>query len=392
MEEVTYESWGGRLMNSIKGVLIGIILFIVAFPVLFWNEGRAVDRAQQIATAEGGAVHIDDPSTLDESMQGKLVHMSGLANTEETLVDDKFNIEANAITLQRVAEMYQYKEKSQTKTEKKIGGGTKKTTTYSYDKVWSGSPIDSSDFHDTNYRNKNPKSMPVKSWSRTASLVTLGAYQLSDSLKSQMDESAKLSVNQDMYDKMSADIREMFNLENGLLYHSKVGGSASSPKIGDLRVTFKVVNPAEVSILASLKGNTFAKHAVEGHKPFEQTLDMGIKTMDEMFQAKKDANVALTWGLRFGGFAIMGIGIYLVLSPLVVVADVVPIIGNILGAGAFLVAALLSFGLSMITISIGWIFYRPLIGIPLFIVGVGGLVLLFVMRKSKLPEGDRLTV
>ena len=38
--EVTNDSWFGRLGNAIKGVVFGLLLFVVAFPLLFWNEGR----------------------------------------------------------------------------------------------------------------------------------------------------------------------------------------------------------------------------------------------------------------------------------------------------------------------------------------------------------------
>ena len=54
-EEVTSESWFGRLGNAIKGVLLGIILFVASFPLLWWNEGRAVKTAKGLVEL-GGAV------------------------------------------------------------------------------------------------------------------------------------------------------------------------------------------------------------------------------------------------------------------------------------------------------------------------------------------------
>ena len=39
--------------------------------------------------------------------------------------------------------------------------------------------------------------------------------------------------------------------------------------------------------------------------------------------------------------------------------------------------------MTLLTISAGWIFYRPLIGIPLFLLGIGILVGLFMMAKGK---------
>ena len=48
--------WGSRIIDSIKGVLFGLLLFVIAFPLLFWNEGRAVRRAQDLAEGRGAVV------------------------------------------------------------------------------------------------------------------------------------------------------------------------------------------------------------------------------------------------------------------------------------------------------------------------------------------------
>ena len=56
---VTERGLGSRLGRSIKGVLVGIVLFGLSFPVLFWNEGRAVKRHRDL---QEGAVHVADQS------------------------------------------------------------------------------------------------------------------------------------------------------------------------------------------------------------------------------------------------------------------------------------------------------------------------------------------
>ena len=52
---VTSQGWGERLKNSLAGIVIGLILGVVAFPVLFLNEGRAVKRqiVNQIRRRQG---------------------------------------------------------------------------------------------------------------------------------------------------------------------------------------------------------------------------------------------------------------------------------------------------------------------------------------------------
>lgn len=66
-----------------------------------------------------------------------------------------------------------------------LGGGEETVTTYSYEKVWSDRPIDSSRFH-KKQEHANPKpALDGKIWS--ADSVTLGAFTLSYGLVGQID-------------------------------------------------------------------------------------------------------------------------------------------------------------------------------------------------------------
>ena len=55
---VTQQGWGGRIGGSIKGAIVGVVLSIVAVPLLFWNEGRAVKRAQTLNEGAGKVVSV----------------------------------------------------------------------------------------------------------------------------------------------------------------------------------------------------------------------------------------------------------------------------------------------------------------------------------------------
>ena len=80
-------SWIQRLGSSFKGVLLGIALFIAGFPILFWNEGRAVATAKRLA--EGAGAVVDVPADkIDAANEGKLVHVSGKADTQDVLSDE----------------------------------------------------------------------------------------------------------------------------------------------------------------------------------------------------------------------------------------------------------------------------------------------------------------
>ncbi|MBQ7694780.1 MAG: hypothetical protein IJT50_06615, partial [Lentisphaeria bacterium] len=177
--EVTEESWGSRLGGAFKGILTGIILFIVAIPLLFWNEGRAVRRAEVLEKGASQVISVKSDKILPAN-EGKLIHTSGMLVTNDTLSDTAFGISAKGIRLERKVEMYQWKERSSTKSEKQLGGSVKKTTVYTYEKGWSSSLIDSSNFKEAGHN--NPGAFPFESQEWYASDVKLGAFTLSKDL------------------------------------------------------------------------------------------------------------------------------------------------------------------------------------------------------------------
>ena len=117
--EVTTESWGDRIVSSLGGIIIGIILILVSLGVLWWNEGRAVKTARSLEEG-GGAVVSVAADKVDAQNEGKLVHLTGLATTDEILADPVFGISDKAIRLDRDVEMYQWHEKREDKEEKKV--------------------------------------------------------------------------------------------------------------------------------------------------------------------------------------------------------------------------------------------------------------------------------
>ena len=173
--EVTEESWFSRLGGAFKGIFTGIILFILAFPVLFWNEGRAVRRAKALEMGASAVVSVPTDK-IQPSNEGKLVHVSGMLLTDDTLTDSQFGITIKGSKLTRKVEMFQWKEKTSTKSEKQLGGSVKKTTVYTYEKGWSSSVIDSSRFKEAGHN--NPGAFPFESRKWYAGNVKLGAFTL----------------------------------------------------------------------------------------------------------------------------------------------------------------------------------------------------------------------
>ena len=138
-------SWFTRIKNAFWGVIFGIILVIAAIILLWWNEGRTVAMAKALSQAQKQVMSISS-AQVNPTYNNKLVHLSGFANTQDILVDKSFAFSLKAIKLIRTVSMYQWKQNTSTQTHKKLGGGEEKQTSYTYEKVWSGRLINSSQF------------------------------------------------------------------------------------------------------------------------------------------------------------------------------------------------------------------------------------------------------
>ena len=160
--EVTSTGWLQRLGQSFIGVLIGIVIFIISFPLLFSNEGRAVRTAQALAEGEKKVVSVS-ADKVDPANQDRLVHVSGLATTEQELRDPAFGVAQKAIRLQRTVEMYQWVEKKEESRRKKFGGREETVTNYTYSKEWSRELVKSQNFRQA-ADHQNPTEMPFRSW------------------------------------------------------------------------------------------------------------------------------------------------------------------------------------------------------------------------------------
>ena len=82
----------------------------------------------------------------------------------------------------------------------------------------------------------------------------------------------------------------------------------------------------------------------------------------------------------------MFIGLFVLFRPLAVVADVLPLLGDMLRMGLGLFAGVMALSLSLVTIAFAWLTYRPLVSVPLLLVGVGAIIALKLRgRRSPLP-------
>ena len=448
--ETTTTGYGTRVGRSFKSIGSGFIIFCLATALLWWNEGRAVKTEKMLDEAGNAYVEMENPNKKDASLEGELICGTAMATTEDSLTDVQFGIGAKAIALRRTVEYYQWVEHAESKSEDKLGGKQVTTTTYTYSKQWVSSPVQSSQFKDPAYQNKNMVLTTIDEAEQYAENVSFGAYKLSESLIHSISsrEGLDLAISEDLlaqFDKSTqaayerfygvqksiqqqptqqpapqpaipdsirallsdsakavldslqavndSIVKSMANAENkkdlqyvhqasNVLYFGRVPGS---PEVGDVRVTFEIVVPAKVTVMAVVDGDTFKPYKAKNGKRF-QTLVMGKKSGDEIIDAEKEANNMILWALRILGVMLVIAGLKGIFGFLETILKVVPFIANIFGWGVGVVCTVIGVVWSLIVIALAWLFYRPLLGISLLVLA-GFLIWVFAFKgKDKLKE------
>lgn len=372
--EVTRRGIGGRGKDSIGGAFVGLIMVAIAVILLFWNEGRAVKRAKDLKEGAGSVVSVASDK-VDPAMEGQLVHLTGETKTRGMLEDPEFGIGVAAIKLIREVEMYQWVEVEKSEEKTSVGGTTETTTTYTYQKEWKDSPVDSSRFKVTSGY-ENPREMKYRSSTLMAEGVTMGAFDLPAFLVSQIGGATPLSV--ESLDKAADDIRTGGRLHEGGVY---LGANPNAPAVGDMRISFLSVPTGPISVVAQQAGKTFVSRRTATGGELN-LLENGIVSAEEMFRLAHERNKFLTWAIRVGGFFLLSMGFGMILRPIAVLASILPFLGRIVGTGTTVIAFLLAGILWTMTVAVAWIFYRPLLGIAILVVTVA-LIVMVVKRFRK---------
>ena len=172
----TTRSWGSRLGSSFKGIIGGLIAIVIGVVLLYWNEGRTVKTARGLAEGAQNVVSVE-AAAVDPGNDGKLVHFTAAATTDDLLRDEVFNVEVQGLKLRRTVEMFQWEEQTSSRTETRAGGREETVTDYSYRQVWSDRMIDSSRFENPG-PHQNPRQFPLEQRTEIASPVSAGAFQL----------------------------------------------------------------------------------------------------------------------------------------------------------------------------------------------------------------------
>ena len=421
--EKTTTGYGTRVGNSLKATLMGFVIIIGAIVLLFWNEFNYVKQDKKLDAAQEACVEMPNPDKKSAEFEGELVCATAMANTDEVLTDTDFGISENAISLSRKVEYFQWVEHSESKSEDKLGGKQETTTTYTYSQEWVSSPVNSGDFKDPAYQGKNYTWTTVEDQTLWAEKVTFGAYVLNESLIHSISstEAVELNVNESVLASLDRSIADAYAKNKGvsvaqtepasatadsvktalpdsIKQDNKVdldyvhqagnviyyGRSMNAPEIGDVRITFEKTVPAKVTVVSQVEGNTFKPYKTK--QGSYQTLVMGKKTAEEIFEAEHEANSMWTWILRIVGILLMISGFKSLFSFLETLLKVVPALSSIFAFGTGIICTIVGIVVSLIVIAIAWILARPLVGIIILVIA-GLLIWVFAFNgKKKLAE------
>ncbi|NBO18788.1 MAG: hypothetical protein EBV03_06105, partial [Proteobacteria bacterium] len=288
-------------------LVLAILLFLVAFGILFWNENKTVIETLRLSEGSRLVVSLQSDQP-DSDNNGQLVHLTGKTNTQDILADELFYMSANAIKMLRIVEMYQWQEQPDP------GAGNQSAV--NYEKVWSTRPISSSKFKQVQGHNNPP--MDLESNEYVAQNVTLGSFILSEGFILQLAGYEDYPLTAEDYAKINPEMAA-FKYHQGGFYR---GTNPDAPEVGDVRVRYKVLYPGkEVSVI----GMQNLDRLETFHTDYSaiKMLTEGAIDADTMLRREVNArDVRMIWWLRFGGWIAMLASVWMALYSFGVLRNV----------------------------------------------------------------------
>jgi hypothetical protein len=365
--------FGTRIVDSIKGIGFGILLFLASFAVLYYNEGR-VDLSQIAKTA----INIDSSAAAPADANGKLVSTNGKITSAETLGDDLYLVPGKYLSVDRKVEMYSWIEKSSTKTDSNTGGSQTNTTDYTYSKEWTSVPSNSSNFKVPD-GHSNP-SKTVADARKTVGTAKIGNYEL-DMANIELPKFEAVTVN-DVNVKAVAPAKISGNFV--FVPGAASTGTMDQPQLGDMRVTYTAVKQdVDSTVFGKLDGTKLIPYVDANKDNAKLYRIFTVGGTDAAIGQLSGEYKTMGWILRAVGFLMMWIGLSALFGPISTLLDVLPFFGSLSRAMIGVVTFVVSLVLTIATILVSMIAHNiyAVIGTAVVIV-IGGIVALKMKGKK----------
>lgn len=363
--EVTRVGFGERIKEALGKVILGFILFIASFVVLWINEGR-----MDMSKVAKKAISVD-PSFIERTAEGKLISVTGELKSPETIGDPEFLKPGPYLKLERKVEMYAWVEHKKERSEKKLGGEEVRITDYTYTKEWTFHPPDSSSFRYPQGHENPPMAIQGKEF--LVSEASVGAYKfLPSSVIFPPGVNVSLSPENVILNKNAQLVGDYIFIGQG---------SFTEPQIGDLRISFKaVMSGSTVTLFGKLEGNEVHPYYQNGNKLYR--IFHGSRD-EAIAQMAKEYKVSI-WLFRLFGFLMMWLGLVLLFELLNTILDIVPIVGGISRLVISISTLVVALALSLATIVVSKITHNFILLILTLLIIIGG-SLWWIKTKKKKP-------
>mgnify|MGYP002853794021 CR=1 FL=1 len=399
----THTSYGKRVGNSFKNILLWFVLLIASIWLLAWNENNYLQEKNALKEW-AAAVQETSSSEINPELDQKEVHLVWqLASPDEALVDSAFGVTVDDLKLKRTVEMYQWVEDEDTTCTDNLGGSEDCTTTYSYRKSWEEYWINSDSFKEPD-THRNPATWEYQSQEWEKQNITLWAYKLTSTFINKLDNYTIVDLtgqdiiipekyktvenntntvednnNSYLYGDTDTATSNNFQVTNNNIYIWK---DPAEPQIWDLRITFSSVIPSEASIVWRQAWNELTSYPTSNWRSIA-LLQLWNVTAEQMFLDAQKANQMMTWLIRFGWLLLMFIAFSMMMEFIETIAKVLPFLSKIVWVWTRLIAFALTLVVGFVTIGIAWLAVRPVIWISCLVVAVAWIFLLIKWKKSK---------
>ncbi len=367
--ETTTKGYGSRILDALKWVLVGFLLFFASFAVLYWNEWK-VNLAEVAKTA----THISTETQNLGELQGKLISTSGTLKAKEGLGDTYIKA-GKYISLKRKVEVYAWVEKKREETHKNAWGSETTTTHYDYSKEWVDEAEKTSDFRYPEGHDNIAKSIQDASF--IAENLQIENFHLDE--KIMLPELSELTLTEENVILTGGLVRE----GNYLFQSYDETSNITEPKIWDVRISYEVLeNPVKnTTVFGKLENKNTISTFIwpkesELYRAFKGNREESIKTL----QFEHDM---LTWGLRLLGFLMMWFGLVSILTPLSVVLDVIPFFGTLGEWAIKIFSFVVALVLSIVTIIISMIIHNVWALVIVILATLGGMYYFWKKKKEQ---------
>jgi len=351
----------GKIKESIKGVLLGIILIPASFVIVYYASQR-----EQASEVLEGAMPFD--KAAEAATAKKAVYMTGKLQSQP--LGDGYIKPGPNLSINRTAQMYAYVSKEETK-EVDRGGKKEKETTYSCVQEWTNSPGNSAAGEGCRKEGRTNPAQSLTNFSQSVTpslLFNNASWSMASSVGYTSMPGLELSA---------STITGNYTVSNSYLYLDSTC-NADSPRIGCERFSYSGMSydpQADYTAIGTPANNQITGFVASSGDSY---LRVGPGDVSAVMKSLNQEDSMMTMILFGLSVLALGFGLSMLVGPFLAIIEHIPFIGGF-GAGAIrfvlFIAAFVVIGLSFLLIEYWYIV------LLLFVVGI--IAAIMVARKRK---------